>query len=131
MNSIEPHPLFAKNQRTGQIELFACHMPQDLIDKYQANIKGYKKVQKLIYKALAILHELNQDQDDAPDYFIKEGVADIDAYRAEKQWVDLKIQAEDFLERQNERKQLLDDWFADFADLLELQNLHNEPMIYY
>jgi hypothetical protein len=25
----------------------------------------------------------------------------------------------------------LDDWFADFADLLELQNLHNEPMIYY
>ena len=131
MNSNEPHPLFAKYQRTGQIELFACHMPQGLIDKYQANIKDYKKVQKLIYKAVTILHDLNQDQYDAPEHFDKEGVADIDAYRAEKQWADLKIQAEDFLERQNERKQLLDDWFADFADLLELQNLHNEPMIYY
>ena len=106
-------------------------MSQGLIDKYQANIKDYKKVQKLIYKAVAVLHELNQDQHDAPEYMNKEGVADIDAYRAEKQWVDLRIQAEDFLERQNERKQLLDDWFADFADLLELQNLHNEPMIYY
>ena len=106
-------------------------MPQGLIDKYQANIKDYKKVQKLIYKAVTILHDLNQDQYDAPEHLDKEGVADIDAYRADKQWADLKIQAEDFLERQNERKQLLDDWFTDFSDLLELQNLYNEPMIYY
>ena len=44
------HPLFSKNNKQGQLELFETYMSQDLIDEYPLNIKDYKKIQRNIYR---------------------------------------------------------------------------------
>jgi hypothetical protein len=40
------HPLFSKNKKHGQLELFKSHMSQHHIDQYLLNVKEYKKIQK-------------------------------------------------------------------------------------
>ena len=36
---MQPHPLFSKNKKHGQLELFKSYMSQDLINQYPLNVK--------------------------------------------------------------------------------------------
>ena len=57
---MNPHPLFSKNNKQGQLELFESYMSQDLIDQYPLNVKEYKKIQRNIYRYHLSLLEMDQ-----------------------------------------------------------------------
>ena len=127
---MEPHPLFSKNTKVGQLELFRCHMPQEFIDSYAARIKDYKRVQKRIHQMSVSLYEMNLPQYKAK-VSKKVGLVNLNAYRIEKEWADLKKETEDFIAEQAKYKEHLDKWFTNFAELLDLRNEKYEPMGYY
>ena len=43
---MQPHPLFLKNNKHGQLELFQSYMSQNHIDQYLLHVKEYKKNSK-------------------------------------------------------------------------------------
>ena len=118
------------NTKVGQLELFRCHMPQEFIDSYAARIKDYKRVQKRIHQMSVSLYEMNLPQYKAKESK-QEALVNLDAYRIEKEWDDVKKETEDFIAEQAKHKEHLDKWFANFAELLDLRNEKYEPMGYY
>ena len=85
---MKPHPLFSKNNKQGQLELFECYMSQDLIDKYPLNVKAYKRTQRNIYRMHLNLIEMNQQPD--LDLLDDNGLVKLEFYRIEKEWNHLK-----------------------------------------
>ena len=105
-------------------------MPQEFIDSYAARIKDYKRVQKRIHQMSISLYEMNLPQYKAK-VSKKVDLVNLDAYRIEKEWADLKKETEDFIAEQAKHKEHLDKLFTNFAELLDLRNEKYEPMGYY
>ena len=126
---MKPHPLFSKNNKQGQLELFECYMSQDLIDKYPLNAKAYKRIQRNIYRMHLNLIEMNQQPD--LDLLDDNGLVKLEFYRIEKEWNHLKKRVKNNLVCLCKEKKLLDDWFRAFAELLDLKNEKYNPMGYY
>ncbi len=76
------------------------------------------------------LYEMNLPQYEAK-VSKKVGLVNLNAYRIEKEWADLKKETEDFIAEQAKHKEHLDKWFTNFAELLDLRNEKYEPMGYY
>ena len=127
MSPVEPHPLFRRSNTPVQTELFSCHMKEDLIKRYQKKKKEYRYVLKHIdqmdfqHRDIKRLRKL-----DSIDIYDVNGLVQINAYRKDKKWSDLQIEAEKFLETRYEHKEALDKWFHDFAELLDLLNERDE-----
>ena len=126
---MNPHPLFSKNKKQGQLELFKSYMSQDLIDQYPLNVKEYKKIQRNIYRYHLSLLEMNRQPD--LNLFDEHGLVQLDVYRIEKEWNHLKKRVKQNLLSLYKEKELLDDWFRAFAELLDLKNQKYNPMGYY
>ena len=123
------HPLFSKNNKQGQLELFETYMSKDLVDEYPLNIKDYKKIQRNIYRMHLHLIEMNQQ----PDLNLRDndGLIKLECYRIEKEWNDLKSRIKNNLVCLYKEKRLLDDWFRAFAELLDLKNEKHSPLRYH
>ena len=126
---MQPHPLFSKNKQQGQLELFESYMSQDLIDQYPLNVKEYKKIQKNIYRYHLSLMDMNRQPD--LNLFDEHGLVQLEFYRIEKEWNNLKKRVKQNLVSLYKEKKLLDDWFRAFAELLDLKNETYNPMVYY
>ena len=126
---MQPHPLFSKNKQQGQLELFKSYMSQDLIDQYPLNVKEYKKIQKNIYRYHLSLLEM--DQQPELDLLDENGLVQLEFYRIEKEWNQLKKRVKQNLVSLYKEKKLLDEWFRAFAELLDLKNEKYNPMGYY
>ena len=126
---MQPHPLFSKNKQQGQLELFKSYMSQDLIDQYPLNVKEYKKIQKNIYRYHLSLMDMNRQPD--LNLFDEHGLVQLEFYRIEKEWNHLKKRVKQHLVSLYKEKELLDDWFKAFAELLDLKNEKYNPMGYY
>ena len=119
---------FKKNPQ-GQLDLFASFMPQDLIEEYKLQLKIYKKIQKKIFRMHRNLIEMNQEPD--LNLLDENGLVNLDVYRIEKQWKHLKKRVKHTLNHLNEEKELLEEWFRAFAQLLDLKNKKYNPMAYH
>ena len=126
---MNPHPLFSKNKKQGQLELFKSYMSQDLIDQYPLNVKEYKKIQRNIYRYHLSLLEI--DQQPELNLLDENGLVQLEFYRIEKEWNHLKKRVKQNLASLYKEKELLDDWFRAFAELLDLKNEKYNPMGYY
>ena len=126
---MNPHPLFSKNKQQGQLELFKSYMSQDLIDQYPLNVKEYKKIQRNIYRYHLSLLEM--DQQPELDLLDENGLVQLEFYRIEKEWNQLKKRVKQNLVSLYKEKKLLDEWFRAFAELLDLENEKYNPMGYY
>ena len=123
------HPLFPENNKQGQLELFESYMSQDLIDQYPLNVKQYKKIQKNIYRYHLSLMDMNRQPD--LNLLDEQGLVQLQFYRIEKEWNHLKKRVKQNLVSLYKEKELLDDWFRAFAELLDLKNEKYNPMGYY
>ena len=110
---------FKKKQQV-QLDLFASYMPQDLIEEYKIQLKAYKKIQRRLYRMHRNLVEMNQEPD--LNLLDENGLVNLDVYRIEKQWKHLKKRVKYTLNHLNEEKELLEEWFRAFAQLLDLKN---------
>ena len=119
---------FKKKQQV-QLDLFASYMPQDLIEEYKIQLKAYKKIQRRLYRMHRNLVEMNQEPD--LNLLDENGLVNLDVYRIEKQWKHLKKRVKDTLNHLNEEKELLEEWFRAFAQLLNLKNKKYNPMGYH
>ena len=119
---------FKKKQQV-QLDLFASYMPQDLIEEYKIQLKAYKKIQRRLYRMHRNLVEMNQEPD--LNLLDENGLVNLDVYRIEKQWKHLKKRVKYTLNHLNEEKELLEEWFRAFAELLDLKNKKYNPMGYY
>ena len=126
---MQPHPLFSKNKKHGQLELFKSYMSQDLINQYPLNVKEYKKIQRNIYRSHLNLIEMDQQPD--LNLLDENGLVQLEFYRIEKEWNYLKKRVKQNLVSLYKEKKLLDDWFRAFAELLDLKNGKYNPMGYY
>ena len=104
-------------------------MSQKLIDCYKSKIKDYKKVQKNIASMRANLYEMNYPESKL-NLHDPDGLIRLNVYRIEKDLEHIKKEVEEFLKFQEQHKESLEDWFTDFAQLLDLQNQSNAPMCY-
>ena len=111
------------------MDLFASYMPQDLIEEYKIQLKAYKKIQRRLYRMHRNLVEMNQEPD--LNLLDENGLVNLDVYRIEKQWKHLKKRVKYTLNHLNEEKELLEEWFRAFAELLDLKNKKYNPMGYY
>ena len=84
---MNPHPLFSKNKKQGQLELFESYMSQDLIDQYPLNVKEYKKIQRNIYRYHLSLLEM--DLQPELNLLDENGLVQLEFYRIEKEWNNL------------------------------------------
>ena len=125
---MNPHPLFLKNNKQGQLELFESFMSQDLIDQYPFNVKEFKKIQKNIYRYHLSLMDMNRQPD--LNLLDENGLVQLEFYRIEKEWNHLKKRVKQNLVSLYKDKKLLDDWFSAFAELLDLKNETYNPMGY-
>jgi hypothetical protein len=115
-----------------QAELFSCHMKQDLIERFKEKKKEYRYVLRHIDKMDAQHRDVKRLRKlDASDMYEENGLVQIQVYRKEKKWSELQLQVEEFLESRYEHKRELDNWFAGFAELLDLLNETYRPMGYY
>ena len=129
---VEPHPLFRQSKMPIQAELFSCHMKQDLIERFKEKKKEYRYVLRHIDKMDAQHRDVKRLRKlDASDMYEENGLVQIHVYRKEKKWSQLQLQVEEFLESRYEHKRELDNWFAGFAELLDLLNETYRPMGYY
>ena len=119
---------FKKNQQV-QLDLFASYMPQDLIEEYKIQLKAYKRIQRRLYRMHRNLVEMNQEPD--LNLLDENGLVNLDVYRIEKQWKHLKKRVKHTLNHLNEEKELLEEWFRAFAQLLDLKNKKYNPMGYH
>jgi hypothetical protein len=119
---------FKKKQQV-QLDLFASYMPQDLIEEYKIQLKAYKKIQRRLYRMHRNLVEMNQEPD--LNLLDENGLVNLDVYRIEKQWKHLKKRVKYTLNHLNEEKELLEEWFRAFAELLDLKNKKYNPMGYH
>ena len=119
---------FKKKQQV-QLDLFASYMPQDLIEEYKIQLKAYKKIQRRLYRMHRNLVEMNQEPD--LNLLDENGLVNLDVYRIEKQWKHLKKRVKYTLNHLNEEKELLEEWFRAFAQLLDLKNKKYNPMGYH
>ena len=119
---------FKKKQQV-QLDLFASYMPQDLIEEYKIQLKAYKKIQRRLYRMHRNLVEMNQEPD--LNLLDENGLVNLDVYRIEKQWKHLKKCVKHTLNHLNEEKELLEEWFRAFAQLLDLKNKKYNPMGYH
>ena len=119
---------FKKKQQV-QLDLFASYMPQDLIEEYKIQLKAYKRIQRRLYRMHRNLVEMNQEPD--LNLLDENGLINLDVYRIEKQWKHLKKRVKDTLNHLNEEKELLEEWFRAFAQLLDLKNKKYNPMGYH
>ena len=119
---------FKKKQQV-QLDLFASYMPQDLIEEYKIQLKAYKRIQRRLYRMHRNLVEMNQEPD--LNLLDENGLVNLDVYRIEKQWKHLKKRVKDTLNHLNEEKELLEEWFRAFAQLLDLKNKKYNPMGYH
>ena len=126
---MNPHPLFFKNKKLGQLELFESYMSQDLIDQYPLHVKEYKKIQRNIYRYHLSLLEM--DQQPELNLLDENGLVQLEFYRIEQEWNHLKKRVKQNLASLIKEKELLDDWFRAFAELLDLKNKKYNPMGYY
>ena len=126
---MNPHPLFSKNKKQGQLELFESYMSQDLIDQYPLNVKEYKKIQRNIYRYHLSLLEM--DLQPELNLLDENGLVQLEFYRIEKEWNNLKKRVKQKLVSLYKEKKLLDEWFRAFAELLDLKNEKYNPMGYY
>ena len=74
-----------------------------LLEAYTARIKDYKRVQKGIHQMSISLYEMNLPQYKAK-VSKKVDLVNLDAYRIEKEWADLKKETEDFIAEQAKHK---------------------------
>ena len=125
---MQPHPLFSKNKKHGQLELFVSHMSQDHIDQYLLHVKELKKIQKNIYRYHLSLMDMNRQSD--LNLLDENGLVQLEFYRIEKEWNHLKKRVKQNLASLYKDKKLLDDWFSAFAELLDLKNETYNPMGY-
>ena len=86
---MQPHPLFSKNKKHGQLELFKSHMSQNHIDQYLLHVKEYKKIQRNIYRYHLSLMDMNRQPD--LNLLDEQGLVQLQFYRIEKEWNHLKI----------------------------------------
>lgn len=119
---------FKKKQQV-QLDLFASYMPQDLIEEYKIQLKAYKRIQRRLYRMHRNLAEMNQEPD--LNLLDENGLVNLDVYRIEKQWKHLKKRVKATLNHLNEEKELLEEWFRAFAQLLDLKNKKYNPMGYH
>ena len=119
---------FKKKQQV-QLDLFASYMPQDLIEEYKIQLKAYKRIQRRLYRMHRNLVEMNQEPD--LNLLDENGLVNLDVYRIEKQWKHLKKRVKHTLNHLNEEKELLEEWFRAFAELLDLKNKKYNPMWYH
>ena len=119
---------FKKKQQV-QLDLFASYMPQDLIEEYKIQLKAYKRIQRRLYRMHRNLIEMNQEPD--LNLLDENGLVNLDVYRIEKQWKHLKKRVKHTLNHLNEEKELLEQWFRAFAQLLDLKNRKYNPMGYH
>ena len=119
---------FKKKQQV-QLDLFASYMPQDLIEEYKIQLKAYKRIQRRLYRMHRNLVEMNQEPD--LNLLDENGLVNLDVYRIEKQWKHLKKRVKHTLNHLNEEKELLEEWFRAFAQLLDLKNRKYNPMGYH
>lgn len=119
---------FKKKQQV-QLDLFASYMPQDLIEEYKIQLKAYKRIQRRLYRMHRNLVEMNQEPD--LNLLDENGLVNLDVYRIEKQWKHLKKRVKHTLNHLNEEKELLEEWFRAFAQLLDLKNKKYNPMGYH
>ena len=119
---------FKKKQQV-QLDLFASYMPQDLIEEYKIQLKAYKRIQRRLYRMHRNLVEMNQEPD--LNLLDENGLVNLDVYRIEKQWKHLKKRVKYTLNHLNEEKELLEEWFRAFAELLDLKNKKYNPMGYH
>jgi len=119
---------FKKKQQV-QLGLFASYMPQDLIEEYKIQLKAYKRIQRRLYRMHRNLVEMNQEPD--LNLLDENGLVNLDVYRIEKQWKHLKKRVKHTLNHLNEEKELLEEWFRAFAQLLDLKNKKYNPMGYH
>ena len=126
---MNPRPLFFKNKKLGQLELFKSYMSQDLIDQFPLNVKEYKKIQRNIYRYHLSLLEMNRQPD--LNLLDEHGLVQLEFYRIEKEWNHLKNRVKQNLVSLYKEKELLDDWFRAFAELLDLKNEKYNPIGYY
>ena len=119
---------FKKKQQV-QLDLFASYMPQDLIEEYKIQLKAYKRIQRRLYRMHRNLVEMNQEPD--LNLLDENGLVNLDVYRIEKQWKHLKKRVKHTLNHLNEEKELLEEWFRAFAELLDLKNKKYNPMGYH
>ena len=119
---------FKKKQQV-QLDLFASYMPQDLIEEYKIQLKAYKRIQRRLYRMHHNLVEMNQEPD--LNLLDENGLVNLDVYRIEKQWKHLKKRVKYTLNHLNEEKELLEEWFRAFAELLDLKNKKYNPMGYH
>ena len=119
---------FKKKQQV-QLDLFASYMPQDLIEEYKIQLKAYKRIQRRLYRMHRNLVEMNQEPD--LNLLDENGLINLDVYRIEKQWKHLKKRVKHTLNHLNEEKELLEEWFRAFAQLLDLKNKKYNPMGYH
>ena len=118
-----------KKKQQVQLDLFASYMPQDLIEEYKIQLKVYKRIQRRLYRMHRNLVEMNQEPD--LNLLDENGLVNLDVYRIEKQWKHLKKRVKHTLNHLNEEKELLEEWFRAFAQLLDLKNKKYNPMGYY
>ncbi len=119
---------FKKKQQV-QLDLFASYMPQDLIEEYKIQLKAYKRIQRRLYRMHRNLVEMNQEPD--LNLLDENGLVNLDVYRIEKQWKHLKKRVKHTLNHLNEEKELLEEWFRAFAQLLDLKNKKYNPIGYH
>ena len=119
---------FKKKQQV-QLDLFPTYMPQDLIEEYKLQLKAYKRIQRRLYRMHRNLVEMNQEPD--LNLLDENGLVNLDVYRIEKQWKHLKKRVKHTLNHLNEEKELLEEWFRAFAELLDLKNKKYHPMGYH
>ena len=119
---------FKKKQQV-QLDLFPTYMPQDLIEEYKLQLKAYKRIQRKLYSMHRNLVDMNQEPD--LNLLDENGLVNLDVYRIEKQWKHLKKRVKDTLNHLNEEKELLEEWFRAFAQLLNLKNKKYNPMGYH
>lgn len=119
---------FKKKQQV-QLDLFASYMPQDLIEEYKIQLKAYKRIQRRLYRMHRNLAEMNQEPD--LNLLDENGLVNLDVYRIEKQWKHLKKRVKATLNHLNEEKELLEEWFRAFAELLDLKNKKYNPIGYH
>ena len=118
-----------KKKQQVQLDLFASYMPQDLIEEYKIQLKVYKRIQRRLYRMHRNLVEMNQEPD--LNLLDENGLVNLDVYRIEKQWKHLKKRVKHTLNHLNEEKELLEEWFRAFAQLLDLKNKKYNPMGYH
>ncbi|MDC1042858.1 hypothetical protein OAR13_02040 [Gammaproteobacteria bacterium] len=104
-------------------------MSQHHIDQYLLHVKEYKKIQKNIYRYHLSLMDMNRQPD--LNLFDEHGLVQLEFYRIEKEWNNLKKRVKQNLVSLYKEKKLLDDWFRAFAELLDLKNETYNPMGYY